>query len=144
MRKLIGIVVFIVYCGQVNETSQLIQPQELIGTWKVTHTYVSSCIANGDTLPPDTGIDESTYDVFQDSIKICIKQIVRSPCGRVPLPICFPIPHRWLLENDTLLVFPMETSSASLGDTAKYAVSRYAHTMIIFSSGRSIDTCSRQ
>lgn len=145
MKKLFGSIVILFFsCIQVNETGPAIQPQELVGTWKTSHTYVSSCIMNGDTLAPDTGIDESTYDVLPDSIKICIKQTVKSPCGRIPLPICPPIYRQWRLMDDTLFVFSISDAAGALIDTEKYVIERLSSDRIIFSSKRSIDICRKQ
>jgi hypothetical protein len=136
------LIVAIFSCHQINNTSQDIQPQELIGTWSATHVSVERCVMNGDTLPPDTGVYKSTYWIYPDSIQICLRQIEQSPCGIIPLPICIPVGKQWTTEHDTLFVNPF--SSGTSISPAKFGLSRYASGRIIFSSERSIDTCSRE
>jgi hypothetical protein len=118
----------------------LIGTQDLIGTWSATHISIQSCISNGVALPPDTGICKSTYWIYPDSIKICINEILRSSCGRIPLPICIPLAKQWTTRHDTLFVYPGDLPN----DTVRYVLSRYSMGEIIFSSDRSIDTCTRQ
>jgi len=144
MKRLILLaVVALVSCNPVENDSQYLQRQDLIGIWSATHVSVESCVMNGVVLAPDTGMYKSTYWIYPDSIAICIRQIVRSPCGTIPLPICIPLANRWITRHDTLFVFPGDLPGTA-NDTARYALSRYSTGEIIFSSDRSVDTCSKE
>jgi hypothetical protein len=145
MKKLLLFaILFFVSCSPVNNaTDGYFQRQDLIGTWSVTHTSFESCMMNGVSLPPDTVKDKSTYWIYPDSIAICIRQVVRSSCGLIPLPICVPIAKQWTTRHDTLFVYPGNPPGTQ-GDTARYALSRYGTGEIIFSGNRSVDTCSKE
>ena len=149
---LLLIFVAFVVCNPVNNTSRYIQPADLIGTWSVTHSSMQRCIFNGDTLAPDTCVIQSTYQFTCDSVTIRNGQILRSPCGIIPLPIVFGITSSWKIHQDTLLIFPVTSSSEIIFDSAvgqtltvqRILLSRYSTDKIIFASLQSIDTCSKQ
>ena len=136
-------VVALVSCNPVENANPYIQRQDLIGIWSASYVTVESCVANGVVLAPDTAVYKSTYWIYPDSIGICIRQIVRSPCGTIPLPVCIPFMQRWTTRHDTLLVYPGDLSGTA-NDTARYALSRYSTGEIIFSSDKSVDTCSKE
>ena len=141
------VVIAIVQCGRNNESTNVQQPQdiqasELIGNWTTTHLSMARCIMNGDTLAPDTLKVQSNYWIAQDSIITQVNQIIRSPCGLIPLPIVIPVVAQWNTRHDTLFVYPVRDSTGKLQDTACYTLTRLTTGKIIFSSKEAVDTCA--
>jgi hypothetical protein len=152
MVKLLTVLMLIALaqCSPNNESTNVRQPQdiqasELIGNWTTTHVSMSRCIANGDTLAPDTLKVQSNYWIAQGNIITHVNQITRSPCNvrPYPAPSIDPIViGQWKIRHDTLFVYPVSDSTGKLQDTAYFALTKLTSGKIVFSSKIALDTCA--
>jgi len=137
--------IFVIYCSSV----EYINPKnELIGYWHVTRAEIKTCpkcCSFSDTAPriPDTIRNTKTYNITEDSIWICSRQIHSDSCAPLPTSWIICSGKYWNIENDTIYAYSRSVDSIGNPIIFKYYVERYSGDKMIFSTSESADTCSK-
>jgi hypothetical protein len=149
---IIALTLFYCHTDPVNNQSIpiiTISNESILGNWTAQYPGIS-CNTDSTGSTCDTLPYESTYDIWQDSIKICryMPVLTKSlPLGPCDLPVHGLKETFWKLTNDSLYVYDEFDKGGGVYDTTLVDILfliPYSSNQIIFKASSFSDTCRKQ